>query len=262
MQKIARVLSAPATLLTLLLSTGSGAHAGIIKDPFAQSQAGGCNYSFIAPFSSCDVIGDPALYDIQSAKVELGAASGEVTLNFNYGGGITLAPFTDGIPLSVGDLFFYNPQDPAAAFIYGIPLYDHGGFKAGNVYHVGGATTLLTADDLIHNTGYYYRRTQQVWLGGTAGAGTPGSISVLQIGNGTTSALYAAKLSFDLPSGFAAAVISNKHTGISFASAYCGNDVLQGAVETAPEPAPLMLAGLGLTVIAVLSRQRRRHARM
>ena len=144
--------------------------AGTIYDPFNQSQAGGCNYSFASPYSTCDVIGNPALFDIQQATVNVENGWATVTIDFNYGGGITLQPFTDGIPLAVGDLFFYAPSDPGN-YLYGVPLSSHGGFTADSLYLVGGNTTLLTADDIIDNTGYYYRRNQDVLAGWQRHAG-------------------------------------------------------------------------------------------
>ena len=94
--------------------------ASTIYDAFNQSQASGCNYSLSAPFTSCDVIGDPALFDIQKADVHIADGSATVTIYFNYGGGINLQPFNDGVQLAVGDLFFYDPSDPNS-YLYGVP---------------------------------------------------------------------------------------------------------------------------------------------
>lgn len=233
--------------------------AGTIYDTFDQSQAGGCNYSFTPPYSSCDVIGDPALYDIQKATVEIADNWATVTIYFNYGGGITLQPFTDGIQLSVGDLFFYAPSDPGT-YLYGVPLSSHGGFIADDLYQVGGDTTLLTADDIIDNTGYYYRRDQDVWLGGSGSPETIGlPVQVVDYGNGVTNALYAATLEFPVPAGFTTSVIQNGQIGISFASAYCGNDIIEGTLDAAPEPGMLPLMAAGVAMLAGFGALRRKR---
>ena len=232
--------------------------AGTISDTFNQSQAGGCNYSFASPYSTCDVIGNPALFDIQQATVNVGNGWATVTIDFNYGGGITLQPFTDGTPLAVGDLFFYAPSDPGN-YLYGVPLSSHGGFTADSLYQIGGSTTLLTADAIINNTGYYYRRNQDVWLGGSGTAETIGlPVQVAGYGNGVSDALYAATLNFPVNTDFMTSVVQDDRIGIAFASAYCGNDVLEGTTTAAPEPGmfPLLAAGAALIGLGALRRKR------
>jgi hypothetical protein len=234
--------------------------AGTIYDTFDQSQAGGCSYSFAPPYSNCDVIGDPALYDIQKASVEIADNWATVTIYFNYGGGITLQPFDDGIELSVGDLFFYAPSDPGS-YLYGVPLSSHGAFTADDLYRVGGDTTLLTADDIIHNTGYYYRRDQDVWLGGSGRPETIGlPVQVVDYGDGVSNALYAATLEFPVPADFVTSVIQNGQIGMSFASAFCGNDVLEGTTDAAPEPGVFPLLAGGAAMLAGFGMLRRRRA--
>ena len=233
--------------------------AGTIYDPFDQSQAGGCNYSFTPPYTSCDVICDPALFDIQKAAVEIDNGWATVTIYFNYGGGITLQPFSDGVPLAVGDLFFYAPSDPGN-YLYGVPLSSHDGFTADNLYKVGGDTTLLTADDIINSTGYYYRRNQDVWLGGSGSPETIGlPVQVVDYGNGVSNALYAATLEFPVSADFATSVIQDGQIGIAFSSADCGNDVLEGTTSAAPEPGmfPLLAGGAALLAGAGMLRRRR-----
>jgi len=234
--------------------------AGMIYDTFDQSQAGGCNYSLAPPFSTCDVIGNPALFDIQKASVEIANDWATATIYFNYGGGSTLQPFTDGIPLAVGDLFFYAPSDPGN-YLYGVPLYSHGGFTADNLYLVGGDTTLLTADNIIDNTGYYYRRTQDVWLGGSGSPETIGlPVQVVDYGNGVSNALYAATLEFPVSADFMSSAIQNGQIGIAFSSAYCGNDVLEGTTSASPEPGMFPLLAAGTAMLAGFGALRRKRA--
>jgi hypothetical protein len=245
-------------LIFLLLGCATGS-AGIITDPFASSQAGGCNYSFVAPFSSCDVIGESMRYDIQNASVEIGGGWGAVVIHLNYGGGIALKPFDDGIRLSIGDLFFYTPGDPAH-FLYAVPLTAHDGFQADALYKLSGEVFGRTADDLIHNSGYYYRRTQVVWLGGAGSPETVGlPVKVAGYGDGVHNALYEVSLEFPTTPDFLATVLRNHEVGISFSAAYCGNDVIQGVVAAAPEPsmALLMATGAGLLAGLVWLRSKR-----
>ena len=247
------------SILFLLLGCVA-CQAGTVYDTFGQSQAGGCGYSFTPPYSTCDVIGNPALFDIQQASVEIGGGWATVTIDFNYGGGITLQPFTDGIQIAVGDVFFYAPSDPGN-YLYGVPLSSHGGFTADNLYQVGGHTTLLTADEIINNTGYYYRRNQDVWLGGS---GTPETIGlpvqVVNYGDGVSNALYAATLQFPVSTDFVASVIQDDTLGIAFASANCGNDVLEGTTTASPEPEMFPLMAIGAVMLAVSGALRRKRA--
>jgi hypothetical protein len=246
-------------VLFLLLGCAA-CQADTIYDPFNQSQAGGCNYSDKAPFTSCDVIGNPALFDIQKADVNIANGSATVTLYFNYGGGITLQPFNDGIQLAVGDLFFYDPSDPNS-YRYGVPLSTHGGFIADDLYKVGGGTTLLTADQIINNTAYYYRRTQDVWLGGSGSAETTGSpVQVVINGDGLSNARYAATLQFPVSTDFLTSVIHNGQVGIAFSSADCGNDILTGTTSATPEPGMFPLLAAGSVMLAGFGILRRRRA--
>jgi hypothetical protein len=204
------------------------------------------------------VIGDPALYDIQQATLHIADGWATVTIYFNYGGGITLQPFNDGVQLAVGDLFFYAPSDPGN-YLYGVPLSSHGGFTADSLYKVGGDTKLLTADAIINNTGYYYRRAQDVWMGGSGTAETIGlPVQVAGYGNGVSNALYAATLNFPVNADFMTSVVQDDRIGIAFASAYCGNDVLEGTTTAAPEPGmfPLLAAGAALIGLGALRRKR------
>jgi hypothetical protein len=247
------------SILFLLLGCVA-CQAGTVYDTFGQSQAGGCGYSFTPPYSTCDVIGNPALFDIQQASVEIGGGWATVTIDFNYGGGITLQPFTDGIQMAVGDLFFYAPSDPGN-YLYGVPLSSHGGFTADSLYRVGGDTTLLTADEIINNTGYYYRRNQDVWLGGSGTAETTGlPVQVVDYGDGVNNALYAATLQFPVSSDFVASVIQDDTLGIAFASANCGNDVLEGTTTASPEPEMFPLMAIGAVMLAVSGALRRKRA--
>lgn len=257
-------------LACLFLSSCALIAAGTLNDPFNAPQTN-CNYSFSAPFSACDVIGAPIDYDIQKISVSATGATAAVTIYFNYGGGMSLQPFTDGIPLQVGDIFFYNPSDAAMRLQYGVDLYgprpNSQAFVPGALYAIDGTNVSLeTADQALNfNTGYYYRRTQDVLMTST---GTPAfadagnGVSVVRYGDGVTNALYAATVQFAMPAGFAG-MLSAGDLGIVFDAADCGNDNLTGIVSTipdnpttetsaAPEPGALWSMTLGITLLAGL----------
>jgi hypothetical protein len=239
--------------------------AATLTDPFNQPQTG-CDYSATSPYSSCDVIGNEQLYDIQMASVTVGGGLLTVMIYVNAGAvqkdnnnQLVLGSFSDsGLTLMPGDLLFYNPttvydpSDPntAAYLQYGIPLVDHGSFVAGSLYGITGGTTVETAEQALNDSSDYYRRDEAVLMTGSATALTSGSVSVANYGDGTNSARYVITVTTPITSGFLSLVL-NGQIGLLFSSADCGNDVIQGAVGTdAPEPSPvfLVLAGIGLLV--------------
>jgi hypothetical protein len=95
-----------------------------------------------------------------------------------------------------------------------------------------------------------------------AGKGAPkssGSVTVADYGNGTTNAEYEITVSVPLTAGLLA-LESNGQIGLLFSSADCGNDVIQGVVDTSvpsarvlstPEAGPgvMMLTGLALLLV-------------
>ncbi|SPF44605.1 hypothetical protein SBA4_3240001 [Candidatus Sulfopaludibacter sp. SbA4] len=188
-----------------------------------------------------------------------------MTLYFNYGGGSSLSGFNDGVNLQVGDLFFYDPANPQTSaydpnnaypeYLYGVPLTNHGGMTAGDLYQISNYNSLVTADDLINNSGYYYRRTQPVWMpAGETLAGAGNGVSVADYGNGVSNALYAVTVQASIPSSFLN-LISDGQIGIGFESATCGNDVLVGSVTVGnpggnvPEPETFGMLGAGIGLI-------------
>jgi hypothetical protein len=235
--------------------------ANTLTDPFNQPQ-NNCNYSATAPYSACDVIGDPQLYDIQMATLTPGGGMLTVMIYLNTGAvqqnnnnQLVLGSFSDaGVTLMPGDLLFYNPNtvydpsDPNTTqyLQYGIPLVSHGSFAAGGLYSITGGTTVETAEQALNYSSDYYRRDEAVLMDGAGTALTTGSVSVATYGNGTTNAQYVITVTVPTTSAFMS-LVSGGQIGLLFSSADCGNDVIQGSVG-APEPssALLILTGIGL----------------
>ncbi|MBX9600210.1 MAG: PEP-CTERM sorting domain-containing protein [Bryobacteraceae bacterium] len=236
-----------------------------VTDPFNAPQTN-CNYSLVSPFSNCDVIGDKNKYDIEKVDVRVGFDTTTVRVYLNYGGGSTLAPFSDGLPLRIGDFFLYRPGTSTATNVgsgaYGVVLNTHGAFVTGGVYAVGtNGINTATADQLLNNTGYVYRRNVDVLMTGAA-PGNPlslGTVNVSTVGNGTSTARFLATIQFANPANFFNSLINaNNEIAFSFSSAICANDLITGTVSAVPEPAEwaALIAGLGLIGVFV---RRRRH---
>jgi hypothetical protein len=235
-----------------------------VTDPFNAPQTN-CNYSLVSPFSNCDVIGSKSKYDIEKVDLQVGFDTTTIKVYLNYGGGSTLSPFTDGLPLRIGDFFMYRPGTSTPTNVgtgaYGVVLNSHGAFVTGGVYAIGtNGIGTATADQLLNNTNYVYRRDVDVLMTGAA-PGYPlalGSVNVSTVGNGTTTARFLATIQFANPANFFNSLVNaNNEIAFSFSSAICANDLITGTVSAVPEPAEwaALLAGLGL--IGVLVRRRR-----
>jgi hypothetical protein len=267
-------------LLFLCASLGC---ANTLFDTFGQSQSG-CTKLATYPYSTCDVIGDEADYDIQMVSMSIVGGTATVNLYFNTaapvegsGSNMYFGSFTDvGLSLIVGDLFFYNPNTPydpsstapanIANLEYAVPLGPHDSLTAGDLYQVTSAETAQTA---LNNTGVWIRPSVTVLT--TAGTlAATGAETISSYGNGTNSgsnpgALYNVQLVFsaaDLSS-----LIVNDQIGLLFSSADCANDLILGDLtvegDTAPEPASLslMAGGLGLLLAAAARRRAARPSR-
>jgi hypothetical protein len=247
----------------LALALSAAATAGTVSDPFGGSTSN-CGFSMAPPYSACDVIGELAHYDIQGAELDAGHSWVSVSLLFNFGNG-TLANFNDsGILLSAGDILFFDPSDPARTtytdlgnhasqfpvYRFGIALVAHDGLNPGDLYQIADPGQIQTADSLLHNTGYYYRRNVPVWMPSSATLEATGTgVAVTPFGDGTSNGLYRATVGF-VPTPEFWGMTSSSHTlGIEWAVAICANDVLSGEVATHnPEPGTMvmLLGGAGL----------------
>src|ERR1035438_2840867 len=110
----------------ILLFTGTLGFANTIANPSFGQPETNCTYSHSAPYTTptCPVIGDPLKFDIQSISVSAVGNTVTATIDFNYGGGSSLAPFTDGsVKLQPGDLMFFDPSAPSQKQQYRVALY-------------------------------------------------------------------------------------------------------------------------------------------
>ena len=83
---------------------------------------------------------------------------------------------------------------------------------------------------------------------------------MVDYGNGVSDALYSATLEFPVSADFVASVIQNDQIGIAFASADCGNDIIEGTTEAAPEPGMFPLLAAGTVMLAGSGMLRRKRA--
>ena len=270
------------TMACAILS-GGVCSAGTITDTFGQSQ-NNCIYSYTPPYSTCDVIGNEMLYDIQRATVSFGDGTATVSIYANTGAvpygatSLTLGAFQDaGVTLIPGDIFFYNPSagydpdNPATVqnLQYGIALTNHGSFTAGDLYDISGGIYTETAQEALQNGSDYYRWDETVLM---AGSGTPdsaGSVTVTPYGNGVTNAEYEISVTVPLTSGLVE-LEQNGQIGLQFSSADCGNDVIQGVVDAGggtavttaiprvPEPGPGVMILTGIVLLAIGRQWRKR----
>jgi len=249
--------------------------AGTITDTFGQSQ-NNCIYSYTPPYSTCDVIGNEMLYDIQKATVSFGDGTATVSIYTNTGAvpygatSLTLGAFQDvGVTLIPGDIFFYNP-DTAGNPQYGIVLTDHGSFTAGDLYDISGGIYTETAQVALQDGSDYYRWDEPVLMAGSGTPASAGSVTVTPYGNGVTNAEYEISVTVPLTSGLLD-LEQNGQIGLLFSSADCGNDVIQGVVDTGggtavinaipevPEPGPGVLILTGIVLLAIGRQWRKRR---
>jgi hypothetical protein len=259
-------------LSLVLIFTGTFAMANTLTNPtFGQTETN-CNYTTAAPYttSTCPVIGDPAKFDIESISVTVAGTSVTATIDFNYGGSSSLAPYKDGnITLQPGDLLFYDPSDPNQ-MKFGVAIDSSRpdskySFIAGDLYQIGGDISLETAQTALGNPVAFYRLSEQVLMVDNKSKPTPAGIgdgvTVTSLGNGTTAADYAVTVQFTASSAFLN-LIQNGQLGVAFSAADCGNAVLSGDVGVAtPEPDGATLMGLGIALIGFAGYWRKKSSR-
>lgn len=204
-----------------------------------------------------DVVGANSSFDIQKGVFDFGPTSATIKLYFNFGPTNTsLSPFSLGsVILSLGDLFISG-----GGVNYGIALAAHntavsGDVAAGTLYQINNSNGQLTAAQALNGPSITYRPNEIVWLRNNgAGSITPvavGSISVQSGGDGVVNPEFVVTINMQYSSTIGANLAS---PSIHFASATCGNDVLDGQI---PEPGSLGLIGGGLVLAAGLKFRRR-----
>ena len=277
------------TIAAAILLSGACCSAGTLTDTFGQSQ-NNCTLTYAPPYDTCDVVGYEMMYDIQKATVSFSGGMATVSIYTNsgavpYGGPLTLGAFNDGgETLIPGDIFFYDPttgydpNDPGTIqnLQYGIALTDHGGFTAGDLYSISGDIYTETAEMALDNGSDIYRRDETVLLAGGGSSASSGSVTVSNYGDGVSSAQYEITVSVPLTAGLID-LESKGEIGLLFSSADCGNDVIQGVVNTGdssssaalstgvlstPEPGSGVLMVTGLVLLVVGRQWRKRTARV
>lgn len=255
-----------AALLVGTLGLGSAAHAvpmptDLILDPgplhnYCGNPAVGC-YGAIATNGS-----NPAIHDVIGSKNDFDARSIQFTewtssriqgdIRFNYhASDNTLAdwtPFGTNL-LKVGDLLFTG-----GGHKFGLVLRAHDGFDVGDLYEVG---SFLTSDQFGLNNATW-RHGEDVRMNSV------GSVTHLGVGTVSVTDLAGVELNAHLdfnPGGlsgsFWQAYMLNGGLDVSFASAICANDIIEGHVtpEQVPEPASLLLFVSGLAGLLMWRRK-------
>ena len=241
-------------ILALLFTSLLQANSFVITDPFNVE-------------GDSDVIGNKQLFDIESAMITLDPAMVTIKIRMNTDN-IDLNPFGADPKLDVGDIFF----DVNGQLRYGIPLRDHEGSTspggptglavlAGHLYQINSLSDgLMTARQALGDpSNYSYRPEQVVWLWNNNGAltdlnvGSP-KVTVANIpGNdGVNGPLYEIAAQFERPAGF---LDNLDAVQFYFASATCGNDVIEGFLV--PEPGTIFITAGGFLALALLRRRSR-----
>ena len=240
----------------------AGETAQVITDPYA-----GASYSGHA---EPDVIGKAEFFDIEQIRfTELTRQAITVELWFNYHAGDQwLAPFRILNPtcdlasaycveLTVGDLLF----DVGETYRWGAPLVDHDGLAASTLYEYapGG---YITSNQKMAGERLAYGTDRPVLIDPSAvdwtrqpGAALSGGPLYEMAGTGA----YEVKTTLRFATGGTSlwdTFLENGSLSVHFASAFCGNDVIDGLIHAdMPEPDTYFLFGAGLLLAIGIGRR-------
>lgn len=224
-----------------------------IIDPYSGQNNSGSGPASIA----ADVIGLYAEFDIDQivfTSITPGNVTAQIRFNHALPNTLTADPSLQaysypGVTLPVADLLF----DVNGVFTYGVPLVSHDSLTAGALYQV---QSVYTSDHFLNGSGYYWRFGAPVDI-------NPAGAVLLDAGSTpVTTVLGGAEvqtvLSFTPSSGFWND-LSAQGLSVHFASAVCGNDVLDGRITATPEPGSILLLGSVLLIGASVLRKRIRQ---
>jgi hypothetical protein len=204
-----------------------------------------------------DVIGLYSEFDIDRI-VFMSITPGNITaqIRFNHAVPNTLtadlllhAYSYPSVTLPVADLLF----DVNGVFKYGVPLVSHDSLTAGALYQV---QSVYTSDHFLNGSGYFWRFGTPVDIDPAGAVLLNAGTAPLTTGLGGEEVQTV--LSFTPSSGFWNDLTA-QGLSVHFASAVCGNDVLDGRITATPEPGSILLLGTVLVIGASALRKRFRR---
>ena len=195
---------------------------------------------------AADVIGSYSEFDIDRIVfTSLSPENVTAQVRFNHAIPNTLTsdpslqPYSyPSVTLPVADLLF----DVNGVFEYGVPLVSHDSLTAGALYQV---QSVYTSDHFLNGSGYYWRFGAPVGIDPLGAVLLDAGSAPVTTGNG--GAEVQTLLSFTPSSGFWNDLTA-QGLSVHFASAVCGNDVLDGRITATPEPGSILLLGTVLLI--------------